>query len=372
MAIPIIVPRLGWSTEEGVFGGWLKPDGATVRAGEMLFALESDKARVDIECLDEGVLQIAPNAPNEGDVVAVGVVIGHLVRPGEDAPQVTATEPLPATPEPVASPRARRAAQELGIDWTTVKGSGKSGRVRERDVRAAAPTRTAPAPGPTITPTRRTIAARMLESHRSTAPVTLTTTADATNLVNLRDQFKAATPTSGEPVPAYTDFLVKLTARALDRHPLLNTAWIDDRIVQPDGIHIGVAVDTEAGLLVPVLHDVPALGLKQIIARMSDLAKRARNHQLSPDEMQGGTFTISNLGAFGIDAFTPILLPPQCAVLGVGRIQRRPVVLGDDIVVREQMTLSLTFDHRIVDGAPAASFLQTLAALIENPGPWLL
>jgi pyruvate dehydrogenase E2 component (dihydrolipoamide acetyltransferase) len=373
MAIPITVPRLGWSAEEGIFAGWLKEDGSTVRAGEALFALESDKANVDVECLDEGILRIAPDAPGQGDIVAVGVVIGYLVRPGEELP---GGQPTPPKPRATASPRARRAARELGVDWTTLQGGGKTGRVRERDVRAATPNSTpAPTPAPatgSLTPTRRTIAARMLESHTTTAPVTLTTTVDATNLVNLREQFAAVATTGTILVPAFTDFLIKLTARALEQHPLLNAAWIDDRIVQPAGIHIGLAVDADVGLLVPVVRDVPALGLKEVATRTRTLIERARQHQLSSQEMQGGTFTITNLGAFGVESFTPLILPPQCAVLGVGRIARRPVVVGDAIVARHQLSLSLTFDHRIVDGAPAARFLQTLSALIENPGPALM
>jgi pyruvate dehydrogenase E2 component (dihydrolipoamide acetyltransferase) len=209
----------------------------------------------------------------------------------------------------------------------------------------------------------------MLASHHSTAPVTLTTTADAVNLVNLRNQFKAA---GGDNVPSYTDFLVKLTAVALAKHPLLNARWEGEQIVTPPDIHIGIAVDTDAGLLVPVVRDVPVLGLRQLSARTRDLATRARARQLVADELRGGTFTLTNLGAFDIDAFTPIINYPQCAILGIGRIERRPVVVGEQVVARDQVTLSLTFDHRIVDGAPAARFLQTLRSLIENPGPALM
>jgi pyruvate dehydrogenase E2 component (dihydrolipoamide acetyltransferase) len=211
----------------------------------------------------------------------------------------------------------------------------------------------------------------MLASHRSTAPVTLTTTADATNLVNLRNQFKAAVPGAAD-VPSYTDFLVKLTASALVKHPLLNSRWEGEQIVTPPGIHIGVAVDTDAGLLVPVVRDVPALGLRQLSARSRDLAARARAGTLTADELRGGTFTLTNLGAFGIDTFTPLINYPQCAILGAGRIERRPIVVAEQVVVRDQLALSLTFDHRIVDGAPAARFLQTLRTILENPGPWLM
>ncbi len=197
----------------------------------------------------------------------------------------------------------------------------------------------------------------MLEGSQQTAPVTLTTTADATNLASLRAQFKATAPSPGDRIPGYTDIMVKLVARALQEHPALNQQWIDGHIVTPDGVHIAIAVDTPAGLLAPVIGDVPSLGLREIAARTHDLKQRAHASQLKPQELKGGTFTISNLGAFGIDAFTPIINVPQCAILGLGRIERRPMVVGDQIVPREAITLSLTFDHRIVDGRrPPASW----------------
>jgi pyruvate dehydrogenase E2 component (dihydrolipoamide acetyltransferase) len=290
----------------------------------------------------------------------------------------------PATMSPRISPRALRAAHELGIDWREVSGSGRGGRIRERDVRAVvdanrrAVAHSRPAVATELTENasrlalRRTIAARMSAGAQSTAPVTLTTSADATNLVNLRTQFKAAATESENVAPGYLAFITKLAAHALAEHPHLNQQWIDGRIETPDAIHIAVAVDTAAGLLAPVLRDVPALGVREIAARLVDVTARAESGQLTLAELTGGTFTISNLGAYGIDAFTPILNVPQCAILGLGRIDRRPAAVGDQIVPRDQMTLSLTFDHRIVDGAPAAKFLATLRQGIENPGPWLV
>jgi pyruvate dehydrogenase E2 component (dihydrolipoamide acetyltransferase) len=272
----------------------------------------------------------------------------------------------PTSPHhPAISPRAKRLAVLLGIDWTRLRGSGITGRIREKDVRQAAAPAGQTGDAVTVTTLRQTIAERMLASARATAAVTLTSEVDATNLVNLRGQFKAA----GEEAPSYTDFLVKLSASALAQHPLLNASWTGDRISLSGGIHVGVAVDTEAGLLVPVLGDVAGMTLRQIAAKSRDLAARARQRQLRAEEMQGGTFTITNLGAFGIDAFTPIINYPQCAILGVGRIGPRPAAVNGQVVVRERVVLSLTFDHRIVDGAPAARFLQALARLVENPAP---
>jgi pyruvate dehydrogenase E2 component (dihydrolipoamide acetyltransferase) len=206
-----------------------------------------------------------------------------------------------------------------------------------------------------------------VNSLRNTAPVTLNTTADATRLVQLRNELKAAASDSDGAVPSYTDMLVKLTALALQRHPQLNTHWEGQSLIPSSAIHIGVAVDTESGLLVPVLRDVPALTLREIAARSRDLIERARSRKLSADELRDGTFTITNLGSFGIDAFTPTINYPECAILGVGRIQRQPAVVAGQIVPRDILTLSLTFDHRATDGAPAARFLQTLRGLIESP-----
>jgi pyruvate dehydrogenase E2 component (dihydrolipoamide acetyltransferase) len=401
MAIPITIPRLGWNMEEGVFAGWRQANGSTVRVGEPLFTLESDKATEEIECLDAGILRIPPSGPREGDKVAVGMVIGYLVQPGEvtdtlpPSPSVLGESGVggkgaqasadsassPPTPLPLstgreggtalyASPRARRVAAELGTDWKQLRGTGRNGRIRERDVRAAIDCCTPGGPDAAIavSPIRRMIAEHMLASHRSTAPVTLTTTTDATNLVNLRRQFRAVNLAV---IPSYTDFLVKLTAFGLQKHPLLNARWDDNRITMSSGIHIGIAVDTDVGLLVPVLRDVPSLGLKELASRSHELIARARQGKLKADEMQGGTFTVTNLGAYDIETFTPLIHSSQCAVLGIGRIQRQPVVIEEQIVVRDRIALSLTFDHRIVDGGPAARFLQTVSALIENPGPWL-
>jgi pyruvate dehydrogenase E2 component (dihydrolipoamide acetyltransferase) len=385
MAIPITVPRLGWNMEQCVFVGWLKADGAAVAAGETLFTLESDKATEDIEGFDNGILHIPEKGPRKGDVVAVGTIIGYLLQPGEPIPVVSRPSAppqqsdavvaettsraadAPTRERPASSPRARRAAANFGIDWRNAKASGRSGRIRERDVLALAATSSDAIPATPLHSMRRVIGERMLTSHRSTAPVTLTTTIDATNLVNLRARWKAVSASSGDLVPTYTDLFVKLASLALEKHPVLNARWEDDRIVSPETIHIGIAVDTDAGLLVPVVRDVLRLSVQELSVRARDLIDRARQRKLSASELQGGTFTVTSLGALGIDAFTPIINYPECAILGIGRIRRCPAVDDDQIVIRDQVTLSLTFDHRITDGAPAARFLQTLGAVIENP-----
>lgn len=384
MAIAITVPRLGWSMEEGTFAGWLKEDGARIKPGDALFVLESDKSAEEIEAIDAGILRIPSDGPKQGAVVKVGQVLAHLVAEGESAPRTATAEPAAVTEsahphiEPVVvatanrskraiSPRARRAARERGIDWNTLTGSGRNGRIRERDILAASGSR---AEGRLVphTPIRRTIAARMLAGVRESAPVTLTNKLDATNLVALREQFKA----TGDLVPSYSDFLIKLAAIALRQHPLLQAQWRDEGLLVPERIDIALAVDTDAGLLVPVVRSADRLTLRQIAAHSRELIEQARAGRLTAEQMRDATFTITNLGGFGIDAFTPILHLPQCAVLGVGRVVREPAVQGDRIVPRDMLTLNLTFDHRIVDGAPAARFLQTLRGCLENPAPWFI
>jgi pyruvate dehydrogenase E2 component (dihydrolipoamide acetyltransferase) len=405
MAHAIVIPRLGWSMEEGTFVRWLKRDGDTVRRGEALFELEGEKALQEIEAVDEGVLRIPPNAPQAGSIVSVGEILGYLVAEDEPLPWQTdlaaqesnppgdtssgavevqsdggsstrdyATHsPAAAEPRLVITPRARRIARELGVDWTRLTGSGAGGRIRERDVRAAADTGTQRGARLPISKRRRAIADRLVVSRQQTVPVTLTTRADATNLVSSREQFQSVGGTAV--IPSYQDFVTKMVAEVLMRHPLLAGRWDDDAIMLPgdDEIHIGIAVDTADGLLVPVIRDVRGLSLIQLADYTRQLIHRARGGKLSAADLQGSVFTITNLGAYGIDAFTPTINYPEAAILGLGAIRREPVVLDDgQIVARDQLTLSLTFDHRIVDGAPAARFLQDLVSAIASPSSWLL
>jgi pyruvate dehydrogenase E2 component (dihydrolipoamide acetyltransferase) len=415
MPIKITVPRLGWSMEEGTFSEWLKHDGDRVVASDLLFVLESDKASQEVESLDSGVLYIPADAPRPGDKVAVGQLLGYLLADGESvsavespaavkptAPETSPRPPLVVAPlsipspqrgadTPIISPRARRVATELGVDWVGVPGTGRDGRIREADIRNAATTQKPKG----LSSTRRTIAERTLASQQKTVAVTLHTTADATSLVQLRQQLKskefliprtsAAFDATDRPpldkgglqggadepapyiVPTYHDILVKLVAACLQKHPALNSRWEGETLRAFPVIHIGIAVDTEAGLLVPVIRDVTKLTLHEVALRSRNLIERAHSKRLNADDLRGGTFTITSLGAFGIDAFTPIINYPECAILGVGRILRQPVAVQDNIVLRDIITLSLTFDHRALDGAPAARFLQTLTKLVESP-----
>lgn len=453
MASDVVMPRLGWTMETGRVVEWLKQDGEAVAAGDMLFSVESDKAVVEVEALDSGVLRIPTDTPIGVDA-PVGAILAYILAVGEDAPtaaaapapSAAAATPVVAPAAPAAafatapgaaqasaaiSPRARRVARELGVDWQSVVGTGAGGRIRERDVRAAA---SAPAAadrvratpstrrladdvgvdlerlaaraggrvsradvaaaalggsgasaaasiataGATITrmsAIRRVTAARMSEAAHTVAPVTLTTEVDATELVRLQGRLKDDLAASDEAAPSITALLVKLAGTALARHPELNAALDGETIVTYTRVDIGIAVDAGRGLFVPVVRDVAGRSAFAVGADSARLIAAARAGTLSLEEMSGSTFTVTNLGMFGIDAFTPIINLPEAAVLGVGRIVAKPVVIDEvteEVAVRKMLTLSLTFDHRIVDGGPAARFLQALCGMIAGPLPWLM
>ena len=251
-------------------------------------------------------------------------------------------------------------AKELGVDWSTLQGSGRNGRIVERDVRAAVPAQSGSVSEGTV---RQTIARRLTESHIETAPVTLSTEADATDFVALRAELDV-------PSLTYNDLFVKVTALALADHPAMNASWQDGSVHSHEEIHIGIAVDTHAGLLVPVITNAGARDLPDLAHETSDLVQKARQGELGPEHFQGGTFTVTNLGPYGIDAFTPLINLPQCAILGVGRIVAKPAVYQGRIVPRDMVALSLTFDHRVVDGGPAARFLDTVRRNVERPDLW--
>ena len=211
----------------------------------------------------------------------------------------------------------------------------------------------------------------MVGSAHDTASVTLTTEADATALVALRNQLRSALEPRGRLVPSYNDLLIKLTAVAIQQHGALNATWQEENILRWRAVHVGLAVDVEDGLVVPVVRDAQARSVGQIAAATRDLITRAQAHQLRAEEMQGGTFSITNLGMFGVDAFTPIINLPQAAILGVGRIMARPWVVDDQVVPRKVMALSLTFDHRVADGAAAARCLNLIREYVEEPSLWI-
>ncbi len=280
------------------------------------------------------------------------------------------------------TPVAKRMAAATGVDLGTVAQTLQGGVIRRADVEAVLFDNQASATQPltivtpvsvsgkgrpvALTALRKTIARRMQESHQNTAPVTITRDVDATKLVDLRNSILMEL-TEKHPRPTYTDFLVVVLAHILPRHPNLNALFIGDTLEVYDDLHIGLAVDTDRGLVVPVIHAVAHKGLLELAYERSRLVKRALEGTLSQEELSGGTFTLTNMGPLGVDGFTPIINPPQVAILGVGRIRPIPAVFADQISIRQVMVLSMTFDHRVIDGAPAARFLQDVTQLIEKP-----
>ena len=429
MPYEIVMPRLGWNMEEGTLVEWLKADGEQISQGEMVCTIEGDKAAADVESFEAGILKIPNASPPPGQTVPVGTLLGYIVsvneaetfdpnaggtdvaedesvaavpgdgaEPGHDPTgrepagsrdTVPTVEPVTGTlrerGEPAISPRARRAAEAAGIDWRSLKGSGRSGRIVERDVLEAAGQ-----PGQSAQPgqyepamdgadgndaavrsadrkanagqgdLRRVIARRMAEAHRTTAPVTLHTEVDVTRLSSMFERANR---------PSWYDLMAGIAAIVLAEHPVMNASWRDG-VVLNEGVHIGIAVDTEAGVIAPVIRDVPGKSLQDISAASKRLIRAAQTGELTLDQVEGGTFTLTNLGMYGVDDFTPIIHYPQCAILGLGRAAPRVVVLDEAsgaTGIRTIMSLSLTFDHRIVDGAPAARFLQRVRQLAEKP-----
>jgi pyruvate dehydrogenase E2 component (dihydrolipoamide acetyltransferase) len=281
-------------------------------------------------------------------------------------------------PAATGTPLAKRMAREMGVDWTELTGSGPGGRVVKADVLAATERPAQPFPAPTgdevtsepLSAIRRVIARRMSDSAFTAPHVTLFAEADATNLVEARAQLNKELGDAAK--ISYNALLTALVARALQDHPQLNACLVDDHIRRYHDIHVALAVDTERGLLVPVIRHADRLTLLEIQQTGDELMQRALAGQSQPDDLTGGTFTVTNLGMFEIDGFTPIINQPQAAILGVGRIAAKPVVVENAMVVRQMMILSLSFDHRLVDGGPAARFLQRVKQLIERPMALLL
>ena len=333
----------------------------------------SPAARQLAEKLAIDLTQVQPSGP--GGRILENDVQRYIDLRGEAPAETTRLK---------ASPLARRLAKEHGINLVSIVGSGPDGRIVRDDVLQAASAAAAETPVAPTAPVveaatlqqatevismsgiREIIAERMTLSVQTNASVTLHTEVDATAFVELRGMLNDKLQTR-EVSLTYTDLLVKVVANALREHPRLNATLTDDGIHLLSEINIGVAVALEDGLVVPVVQNADKERLSEISAQVRSFAERARSNQLTPGELQGGTFTITNLGNFGVDAFTPIINPPESGILGVGRILKKPVVHNDEIAIRSMLTLSLTFDHRVIDGAPAAQFLQTVAGYIQDP-----
>jgi pyruvate dehydrogenase E2 component (dihydrolipoamide acetyltransferase) len=375
----ILAPRISDTTEEGVLVTWFVEPGATVNADDRVAEVQVEK--ISAEVLAPAGGRIARLLVDQGDVIVQGHPIavleeverpvegpveGPVERPSAQAPVSAppAVAPVPPVGRAVAaSPVARRVAVELGIDLGSVVGTGPDGRIVEADVRAAA--------GPglprvglvALSPMRRAIAERMRSNLLETAQLTLTAEADVTTLAELLAEARAR---SGQRA-TYTAAAVRASGLALRQHPRLGATWTAAGLRLPSRIDIGVAIALDDGLIVPVVRDAAEKSLEQLDREIADLAERARSARLAEAETQGAVFSVTNLGGYRIDAFTPLLNPPEAAILGLGRARPRPAVVDGSVGVRTQMVVSLTFDHRVVDGAPAAAFLDEIIAALEDP-----
>lgn len=395
MPVDIKVPSAGESVSEAILARWLKNDGDAVKADEPVVELETDKASQEVAAPAAGRLRTTVAA---GTTVAVGAVIGRIeegvVAPAEQKPAAPPTSLAPTVPlEAALSPSARLRVESQGIDPHRLTGSGRGGRIIKQDVvgngspkPAAAPAegngqakRLEPLPATVPMPTdprerrermsgiRQRIAARLVESQQSTASLTTFNEADMHAVNELRSKYKDRFKEKHGVGLGYMSFFVKAAIEALRAFPLVNARIDGSDIVFQDHYDIGVAVSTERGLMVPILRDADRMSFAEIEKQVSALAGKARDGKIAVTDLQGGTFTITNGGIFGSLLSTPILNPPQTAILGMHAIQKRPVVVNDQIVIRPMMYLALTYDHRLIDGREAVQFLVRIKDGIENP-----
>lgn len=434
MSINILMPALSPTMTEGKLAKWHVKEGDTVKSGQVVCEIETDKATMEVEAVDEGkVGRIV--VPEGTEAVKVNAVIAILLEEGEKevpkdaaapaaappaakpapaaaapaaAPAAAAPKAAPAAapaPQPAAasggarifaSPLAKRIAAEKGLDLSRIKGSGPNGRIVKADVESAKPGaapaaapagapahRPAPAagaqpvfvaPGDTRVPhtsIRKVIARRMLESKQTVPHFYLTVDLEIDALLAARQAINAVAEKRGSKV-SVNDMMIKACAKALRDHPECNASWTEDEMIQYGAVDISVAVATDRGLITPIVRSADMKGLAQIATEMKDLAARAKTGKLKLDEFQGGGFTISNLGMFGINSFSAIINPPQAMILAVGMGEERAVVRKGQMVVRNMMSCTLAVDHRVVDGAMGAQYLQTLRAYVEQPASMLV
>jgi len=411
VATEVIMPKVDMVMETGTFVEWLKKEGEHVNKGDPLFIITTDKANIELESPGDGILSGVRAKPN--DVIPVTEVIGYILAAGEALPAKAAPQPAAAaaasTPAKTAAavaqpaavaeaaklgkvratPLARRMAQDLGVDLKQVSGRGPLGRIHKADVlayqkpapAAARPSAPAAVAAQTQIPLpdarrkqvvplagpRKIIAERMALSAFTAPHITLSLRVDMTEAVRLRERvlepIKAQT---GQRV-SYTAIVARAVATVLPRHPYLNASLADGNIILWEDIHLGIATSVEENLIVPVIREAQNRNLGQVVAALADLTDRARNRRLTPTEMTGSTFTISNLGMFGIESFTAIINPPESAILAVGKMVDTPVAHEGQMVLRPMMQMTVSADHRVADGATVARFLSELQATLENP-----
>lgn len=413
MAVAVIMPRQGQSVESCIITKWYKKVGDDVKEGDLLFSYETDKASFDEEAKESGKLLAI--LAEEGDDVPVLENVCVIGKEGEDISAFTAQgaqeETAPAEAEEKAeqpaaqgapevtgavqagervkiSPRAKNAAESMNLDWAQAAPTGPNGRIIERDIVSLSKTGGAAAqkpakPAATAMPVpeagdafedvphnnvRRVIAKAMHASLSSMAQLTHTSSFDATDILSFRKRIKASAETLGLENITLNDIVIFAVSRVLLNHPALNAHYDDEKLRVFKNVHIGMAVDTPRGLLVPTLFNANLLSLNEIAKQTKLLAKEAQEGSISPDLLTGASFTISNLGALGVESFTPVINPPQTGILGVNNIQTRVRMADGEMQPYQAMGLSLTYDHRALDGAPASRFLQELCATLENFG----
>ena len=383
----VVMPRLDPGMQSGKIVEWLKKEGDVVQKGEPILVVEGEKTTFEVEAPESGVLSKILASPGTDIEVSHPVAIIGEASAGTQrtptpqnvaraespqstvVPQVERAEPVRGE-RVIASPAARRLAQEHGVDIAKLKGTGPGGRISRVDVLAAveqAPS-TARLPSKISQPTilrktrlegiRKVVAERLGFSARTAVPVTLTMEADATKLVELKDK---------ENHISFTAFAVKASSKALEANPVMNSTIEAEEITTYSDVNVAVAINTDQGLVAPVIQSANKKSVKEINAEIEQLSQKAKENRLTIEELTGGTFTITNLGAYDIESFAPVINPPQCAILGLGRIAYKPYVVGERVSARPSTLLTLVFDHRIVDGVPAAKFLRDVKSNLEDP-----
>src|SRR5437867_4202171 len=376
MSTDIIMPQLGESIAEGTVVKWLVPVGGMIEKDQSLMEVETEKVALEIPSPATGML--SEIVVQEGETVPVGTLLARIesTPPSEVINRVGGAVVRPMEPasegEDRHSPAVRQLAREHGVDLAQVKGTGAGGRVTKKDVQDFIARSGTPVTGATpggeqsmgedilpFTQMRRTIADRMIKSRQTSAHVTTFFEADFSGIAKFREGRSLT----------YIPFVIRAVTRAIREVPIVNSAWGEQGIIIKKDIHVGIATALDEGLLVPVVRHADRKGLTQLAKEVADLAERARSKKLSPEEVQGGTFTITNHGGFGSLFSAPIIHQPQIAIMGVGAVQKRPVVINDAIAIRPMCYLSLAFDHRVIDGATADQFMSKVKAYLEQ-SPW--
>jgi pyruvate dehydrogenase E2 component (dihydrolipoamide acetyltransferase) len=392
MATEVVMPQLGMTMTEGTIVRWLKNEGDQIEKGELLLEVETDKATMEVEARASGVL--GRILVGSGVTLPVGQTIALIIQPGESLPPLptpiistsasgeeeapsaqssplaSATVDRETRPSIRASPLAKRVAREHRIELAKICGTGPHGRITEDDVLRALEAQTEVEDGfLELNRIRKLTAERMAQSFQTAPHFYLAVEADAGEILVLHRELTQAVEAQPNPRLSLTDLLVAAVALALREHPLANSAWADGKIRVNQGIHIGLAMATDDGLVVPVLHNADQKSLAELALMRDKLIQKAKAGKLSLDELTGGTFTVSNLGMYGMDFVHPIINPPQSGILGVGRIRDRVVPFQGQVAIRPTVHLTLSVDHRVLDGTTAASFLHRVSELIEDPKP---